>query len=330
MLLSFCRDCSNVVQDSIEKADEIINDPKYDSILVSISGGADSDDVLDLCTKLDIHHKCFYVWFDTGLEYQATKDHLTYLESKYHVPIYREKAIKPIPVSCREYGQPFISKKVSDCMMRLQSHDFEWEDEPFDILWKRYPNCKAALRWWCNKWGDDKRNSKFNISYNPYLKEFLISNPPTFLISNKCCDFAKKNVAHKIIGELGCNLNIVGVRKAEGGARASAYKSCFDEGDGIDNLRPIFWWNDQDKAEYEDALNVIHSECYTKYGLKRTGCVGCPYGQSLEKELEVIQEYEPKLYKAVTTVFKDSYEYTRKYREFCREMKKKGIKPRKD
>ena len=46
--------------------------------------------------------------------------------------------------------------------------------------------------------------------------------------------------------------------------------------------------------------------------------------------MEVIQEYEPKLYKAVTTVFKDSYAYTRKYREFCREMKAKKIKPRKD
>ena len=33
-----------------------------------------------------------------------------------------------------------------------------------------------------------------------------------------------------------------------------------------------------------------------------------------------MKKYEPKLYKAVNNIFKDSYEYTRKYREFCREM----------
>lgn len=35
-------------------------------------------------------------------------------------------------------------------------------------------------------------------------------------------------------------------------------------------------------------------------------------------------------YKAVTNVFSDSYEYRRKYKEFVKEMKEKGIKPRKD
>ena len=66
--------------------------------------------------------------------------------------------------------------------------------------------------------------------------------------------------------------------------------------------------------------------CYTEYGLKRTGCCGCPFGRDFEFELEVLEQYEPNLYKAVCNVFKDSYEYTRKYREFCKEMdrKKKG------
>lgn len=37
----------------------------------------------------------------------------------------------------------------------------------------------------------------------------------------------------------------------------------------------------------------------------------------------IIQEYEPKLYKAVTNIFKDSYEYTREYRKFRQDMDKK-------
>ena len=326
-----CQDCSNVVTDSIEKADEIINNPKYKRILVSISGGSDSDDILDLCTKLDISHKCIYVWFDTGLEYQATKQHLKYLESKYHIEIIREKAIKPIPISCKEFGQPFLSKRVSDYICRLQRHNFQWEDEPFEVLYKRYPKCRSALRWWCNIW-DSKGEigSQFNINRNTYLKEFLISNHPTFNISSKCCDYAKKNVAHQAIRKYDAQLNIVGIRKAEGGVRASAYKRCFDEGDSVDNFRPIFWWNNDDKVEYENALNVVHSDCYSVYGLPRTGCVGCPFARDLDGELQVIEKYEPRLHMAVTNVFSDSYEYRRKYKEFAEDMKRKGIKPRKD
>ena len=70
------------------------------------------------------------------------------------------------------------------------------------------------------------------------------------------------------------------------------------------------------KVDYESAYGIVHSRCYTEYGLKRTGCVGCPYGRDFEHELGIIKKYEPKLYKAVINIFKDSYEYTRKYREF--------------
>ena len=59
--------------------------------------------MLDLISKIDKDRKVRYIWFDTGLEYQATKDHLKYLEEKYHIEIERIKAIKPIPLSCSEW-----------------------------------------------------------------------------------------------------------------------------------------------------------------------------------------------------------------------------------
>lgn len=101
------------------------------------------------------------------------------------------------------------------------------------------------------------------------------------------------------------------------------HKSCFSEGDGgCDNYRPLFWYKDSDKIDYENAYNVEHSDCYVVYALPRTGCAGCPFGRNFENELKVIQKYEPKLYTAVNNIFGDSYEYTRKYREFCRTMRK--------
>lgn len=297
-----------------------INSPLYKKILCSISGGADSDIVIDICTKCDKDKKTDYVWFDTGfdtgLEYQATKDHLKYLEHKYGIIIETEKAIKPIPTSCRDYGLPFISKQVSEWIERLQRHNFSWEDGTFDDLYKEYPKCKAALKWWCNAWGE---NSKFNISYNKLLKEYMINNPPEFLISNKCCNGAKKDVFHKAIHEGEYGLSINGMRKSEGGARSTAYKTCFSEDEsGCDNYRPVWWYLSDTKEIYKQHYAIKNSNCYQEYNLKRTGCAGCPFGRDFEAELEVIKTYEPKLYKTVNNIFGKSYEYTGKYREFVK------------
>ena len=298
-----------------------INRNKYDNILCSISGGSDSDVMLDICKKCDKEGKITYIWFNTGLEYQATKDHLKYLEEKYNIVIEERRAEKPIPICCSQYGQPFLSKQVSEYISRLQKHNFQWDDENFETLLEKYPKCKVALRLWCNAWGD---KSKFNIEYNKWLKEFMILNPPPFKISNKCCYYAKKLVAKYAKDNYNCDLSIVGVRKAEGGARSSAYKNCFSDNEGkADEYRPLFWYKNSDKVDYEKHYGIVHSKCYTEYGLTRTGCAGCPYGRDFERELEIIQKYEPKLFVAVNNIFGDSYEYTRKYRKFCEVMNKK-------
>lgn len=304
-----------IIRDNVIKAWHKINSSKYKKIVCTISGGSDSDIMLDLVWRCDINNKVDYVWFDTGLEYQATKDHLKYLEEKYGITITVYKAIKAIPLSCKEYGQPFIAKKTSDYIHRLQRHGFTWEDKSFEELVQTYPNCRSALMWWCNT----NQSDQFNIRRNKGLKEFMVENPPDFLISDKCCLYAKKNVLHKLLSEHDYDLNIYGVRKAEGGIRAAAYKGCFTESDHCDSYRPLFWFTDADKKTYEDAFGVTHSECYRTYGLRRTGCAGCPFGRKFEAELQIIQTYEPKLYAAVNHIFGKSYAYTRKYRKYCEE-----------
>ena len=323
-ILDSCTDI--IIFDSFIVTHNKINN--YRTIMCSISGGSDSDIMLDICTKLDTEKKIRYVFFDTGLEYEATKKHLKYLEDKYDVKIEIVKAVKPIPLCCRKYGQPFLSKQVSEFISRLQRHNFKWEDRPFDELIVLYPKCKSALKWWCNLNGKrkDGKESSFNIGYNKYLKEFMIENPPDFRISNKCCYYAKKLVAEQYKNVHKIELSLVGVRKAEGGARAAAYKTCFSSKDfGADEYRPIFWYLNETKKKYELAYDVIHSDCYSKYGLCRTGCAGCPFGKDFEKELEIIEKNEHKLYNAVNKIFGYSYDYTRKYKKFAEE-KKAGIK----
>ena len=117
---------------------------------------------------------------------------------------------------------------------------------------------------------------------------------------------------------------ILGIRKSEGGVRSDIYKNCYDsDRDDYDKYRPIFWYTNEDKLCYEKFCDIVHSDCYNVWKFSRTGCCCCPYAQDLEYVLEATKIYEPKLYKAVSNVFKDTYEYTKKYREFQKKMKGK-------
>lgn len=277
--------------------------------------------MLDILVRCGAKDKTDFYFFDTGLEYKATHDHLNYLEEKYNIEIQRVRTKKSIPTCINTYGVPFWSKFTSEMIYRLQSHNFMWEDKSFEELYKEYPKCKVALEWWCNI--SKGNTTQYIIDRAPYLKEFMIAHPPQFKISNKCCEWVKKNPAHNVIVNGGYDLSCVGVRKAEGGIRAANHKNCYSAGDGSDAFRPIFWLRDCDKADYCAHYEIVHSDCYTKYGLLRTGCFGCPFGKRFEEELQIIESFEPRLYKAATNIFADSYNYTRQYLEFREEMKAK-------
>ena len=110
-----------------------LNYEGYKKVLCSISGGSDSDIVLDLITKCDNNKIVDYVFFDTGLEYQATKEHIKFLEEKYDINIEVIRPKIPIPLSCKQYGQPYLSKRVSEMISRLQRHNFKWENNALDF-----------------------------------------------------------------------------------------------------------------------------------------------------------------------------------------------------
>ena len=129
---------SPVITESIIKLGTYLE--KDVPMFCSVSGGSDSDIVVDLICKYGFGKDVDFVFFDTGLEYKATKEHLDDLEEKYGISIRRLKAIKSIPHCCKEYGVPFISKHASNMLSRLQKHNFQFEDEDFDTLYKNFDN----------------------------------------------------------------------------------------------------------------------------------------------------------------------------------------------
>ena len=309
------------IQQAIDLTKQVLGDARGGgkNVCCSVSGGADSDILIDLCERAEPHF-VNYVFFDTGIEYQATKEHLDWLEQKYGIEIHREKAKVPVPLGNKKYGVPFLSKYVSDYISRLQSHNFQWEDADFETLYHKYPKCKSALLWWTNS---QKEGSCFNIKRNTWLKEFLIKTPPMFAISPKCCNGAKKNPADKYLKENMIDIQLVGIRLAENGVRSFSHKDFFQDEEFYTKIFPLLYFTNKDRAEYEREFKIIHSNCYTRYGLVRTGCAGCPFGRKYQYERDVIKQYEPKLSKAIENMWGEVYEYTKKYYEFQKMMNRK-------
>ena len=64
MLDGLLEDCprDSIIGNNLIKAWAKINSSLYNKIVCTISGGADSDIVLDICTKCDKDNKIDYVW----------------------------------------------------------------------------------------------------------------------------------------------------------------------------------------------------------------------------------------------------------------------------
>lgn len=303
----------------------------HSKILVSISGGADSDVLLDMVERvikkwnieyMEVH----YVFFDTKIETKATHNHLDYLEKRYGIKIERIDANVSVPKGVMiKYGQPFISKDISAKINCLQNHNFDFKNDgnkSYEELMEKYPKTKASIDWWCNN--PIKPGKRFVIQAMPYLKEFMIENPPTFKISAMCCYGAKKSTSHKYEKGNDFDLKILGLRQAEGGIRATSIHSCFqaETKTTIASFYPIFWFSDNDKKEYVDFYKIKHSDMYEVYGFKRTGCLGCPFNSKCLEDLELIKDAEPILYKGVYNIFGKSYDYTRRYKEYKEQRKR--------
>ena len=267
----------------------------HDKILISVSGGSDSDCiVLIVCMYFPEYlDKIHWVFVDTGLEYAATRRHLDDLEQKYGIEIEKIRG-KSVVWAVKNYGIPILSKEKSQYIS-----DYK----------KGCPYAKKRLF----------KTGSFGFSENERnLVFYLVSH--NISVSKKCCDISKKNPIFDYIKENGIDLNVTGERKAEGGQRKSAHNSCYEEHkNGMHKYMPVWWWSNDTKAAFKDAEGIRYSDCYEVYGMKRTGCCGCPFNLDIAKDLQAMYQFEPQLYKACMSVFGQAYELTDRFN--CRKKK---------
>lgn len=308
---------------------------EHPNAICSYSGGSDSDIMLDIIERTrDIFSlpPVKYVFFNTGLEMKAIKDHVKNTTEKYGIEIEECRPKIGIVQASRKYGIPFVSKIMSSGLEGWQkkgiplsiADEYEQADDKAakrKELKKRYPKCESEINFLCccNSAGEPRPNIQLVINSSKYMLDFIKEYPPDFQISAKCCDYCKKQVAHK--AQKGYDMIITGERRAEGGMRSVPRKDnnalCFTEtSSGQYRLRPLYYVSDTDKAWYKDRYGIRYSDAYEVYGLTRTGCCGCPISYKAVDDLERIRLYEPNVVKAAWNIFGKSYEYRTKYNEY--------------
>ncbi len=310
---------------------------QHPKAICSYSGGADSDILIDLLERTrhlfpNALPPIKYVFFNTGLEMKATKDHVKEVAEKYGVEIETVRPKIGIVQATRQHGIPFVSKIMSGGLSEWQkkgvplsiAEEYEQAENKAakrQELKERYPKCQSVINFLCccNSAGEPRPNIQLVINSSKYMRDFINEFHPDFQISAKCCDYCKKQPAHRAQKEY--EMIITGERRDEGGMRSVPRKDCstmcFTEtADGQYRLRPLYYVSDADKQWYKEYYGIKYSDAYEVYGLTRTGCCGCPISYKAVEDLEKIRPYEPNLVKAAWNVFGKSYLYRQQYNEY--------------
>lgn len=308
---------------------------EHPKAICSYSGGADSDILIDLIERTRAVFGLLpvkYVFFNTGLEMKATKDHVKAVAEKYGVEIKEVRPKVNIVNATRKYGVPFVSKIMSTGLEGWQkkniplsiAEEYEKADDKAakrKELKERYPGSETTINFLCccNSDGEPRPDIQLVINSSKYMRDFIGEYPPDFQISAQCCDYCKKQVAHSVQKDY--EMIITGERRDEGGMRSVPRKDntalCFTEtSSGQYRLRPLYYVSDTDKAWYKEYYDIRYSDAYEVYGLTRTGCCGCPISYKAVDDLEKIRPYEPYVVKAAWNIFGKSYEYRKKYNDY--------------
>lgn len=254
---------------------------KPNTYYLSYSGGKDSHLLYWFIKEYLKRDDIKIVGINTYMEHHEIRDRIL---KNSDIVLYPE--MKPMEVKAK-YGSPCFSKIQDDFIDRYQ------RGSRSKSLMERIASRSFV--------GKDGKVHKSSFSLNAKARELLLSGK-LHRVSPKCCKILKKNTAHKFEKETGLKA-ILGVRGDEGAMRKTQYKSCFTKDK---KFTPLWDLSDELQEKIIKKYNIEVPEVY-KY-IKRTGCMGCPYGSykgDTQKELALISDSQRKF---VMEYFKESYE----------------------
>lgn len=252
-------------------------------VYLSFSGGKDSTVLKHIIENTSGLTDIPNVFIDTGLEYPELRKFA--MESKNVTVIKPEMTFREV---LKKYGYPLVSKKVANTVEGAKEGNVRWK-----MLHNEFIN---------------KANGRLSMFNCPKWK-YLLDAP--FKVSDKCCNVMKKKPALKYDKETG-RKPILALMAEESRERTKAYLqtgcNAFDK--KKPQSQPMGFWTEQDVLKYLYKYKVPYASVYgdiiqDEKGIyhttecKRTGCVFCLFGITLEKEpnrFQMLKNTHPKLY----------------------------------
>ena len=272
------------IEKSKLRIQEFVSQLGEENVYISFSGGKDSTVLLDIVRS--IYPSIESVFSNTGLEYPEL---VKFVNTKENVTTVRPK--KSFKRVLEEEGYPVVSKKVSRAIRDLQN------PTPQNV------NIRNLYLTGITSKGYECPSRKL-----PKKWYKLIDAP--FKVSEKCCDYLKKNPI-KEYEKKSNKRPIIGTMASESNMREGEYlkTGCNSFTEGKEKCTPLGFWTEQDILKYikDYDLNyasvygdiVLEDGMYKTTGEQRTGCIWCPLGAHLQAEpnrYQRLKETHPNLY----------------------------------
>lgn len=263
-------------------------------VYVSYSGGKDSTVLLHIVRQL--YPEVPAVFCNTGTEYPEVQ---SVVRKQENVVILRPSmSFKQL---LQEKGYPVVSKSVSNCVRLARKNIAEGKDT---LRVRQIKGLEEGSIFNKGKW------------------EFLLDAP--FKISDECCNELKKKPFKKYEKETN-RKPLIATMADEGQQREAAYLKTGCNSFKGGKSQPMGFWTEQDVLQYiyENGLeipsvygDIVQDEhgVFRTTGLKRTGCMYCPFGVQFEKypnRYQQMQHTHPKHYKYMLDKlgFKQVFDY---------------------
>jgi hypothetical protein len=188
--------------------------------------------------------------------------------------------LKPFDIK-KKYGSPCFSK-IQDQMIYRYNNG----------------NKSKATMMFIN---GTKNNGNTMFKLNQTAKKLLLSGK-LHNVSDQCCKYLKKTPM-KIYGKQNNTKPIIGIRASEGLNRKTKYTSCFTKNG---KFTPIYDLTDDLLKNIELKYKIKIPKIYKH--IKRTGCMGCPYGSYMGDTKIELDLLPKKKRDYIIKYFKESYD----------------------
>lgn len=270
-----------------------INPEEY---YLAYSGGRDSHFLLWFIREYLKEERIPAVFSNTGMEIPEIRDRGLANADVILKPTMKHAEIK------EKYGIPLNSKASDEWVYRYQSRREKGvsnEDMPNWIKYYAMRQVDAIEH------GRETGLLSYTV-VNKKTCEAMISGN-LHKVSNKCCQYLKKDPAHKFMRKTGLK-PINGIMGSESWKRKTTFTSCFSKNG---DFHPLWDLTEDLRDEIEKEFDIPVPKVYDH--VKQTGCAGCPYGQHGKNKFEntslALSLCSEGHRKFILDYFRESYEF---------------------